>query len=376
MDEGVAPLGYGDGDEATVVSYGPTVAPKFITTYFRRAFTVANTSSIHALTLRLLRDDGAVVYLNGAEVFRSNMPAGAIDSTTLAINAVSTGAEESTLFQNAAIDPARLVNGTNLIAVEIHQSSVESTDISFELQLLAHAEPARIVLIPARGTWRYLEPGTNPPPTWKTNTFVDVSWPEGRGRLGYGLDGELTSIQFGTNAAAKPITCYFRHAFHVADPALFGPLRLNFQRDDGVVIYLNGGEVLRTNMATNAITATNLALSAISGVNETNWLRADFPNALVSGLNVVAAEVHQSAANSSDLGFDLELSALLQPRLTITRSNTTHILRWPAAAPGFRVQFNTALSSTNWLLQAGTPALRGDSYECSFPALLLASIGW
>ena len=71
---GSAPFGYGDGDEATVLSYGPAVTNKFITTYFRRAFTVANTSVIHALTLRLLRDDGAVVYLNGAEVFRSNMP--------------------------------------------------------------------------------------------------------------------------------------------------------------------------------------------------------------------------------------------------------------------------------------------------------------
>jgi hypothetical protein len=360
---GLAPLGYGDGDEATMVSYGPAATNKFITTYFRHAFTVANTSSLHALTLRLLRDDGAIVYLNGAEVFRSNMPTGAI-AATLATNAVS-GAEEATLFQIAALDPARLVDGTNLIAVEIHQSSVASTDLSFELQLLAHTEPARVALIPPRAVWRYLDAGTNPPATWKARTFDDSAWPEGRGRLGYGLDGELTTLPFGTNAAAKPITCYFRHAFTVAgDPALFGALRVNFQRDDGVVIYLNGTEVLRTNMATNTMSATNLALATVSGTDETNWLRAPlFTNALVSGLNVIAAEVHQVSANSTDLGFDLELTVALQPRLTITRSNLAHTLRWPAAAPGFRLQFSTNITAFNWSGQPGAPAVRGEFNE-------------
>ena len=360
---GLAPFGYGDGDEATIVSYGPAATNKFITTYFRRAFTIANTSLVHALTLRLLRDDGAVVYLNGAEVFRSNMPTGAINSATLATNAVS-GADETTLFQNAALDPARLVNGTNLIAVEIHQSSVGSSDLSFELQLLANTEPARVALIPPRALWRYLDAGTNPPATWKARTFDDSVWAEGRGRLGYGLDGELTTLPFGTNAASKPITCYFRHAFTVGDPALLDALRVNFQRDDGAVIYLNGAEVLRTNMATNTITATNLALATISGTDETNWLRASLStNALVSGLNVIAAEVHQVSANSTDLGFDLELTAALQPRLTITRSNLAHTLRWPAAAPGFRVQFNTNIATTNWTASSSTPLLRGEFYE-------------
>ena len=359
---GVAPFGYGDGDEATIVSYGPSATDKYITTYFRRTF-IANTSSIHAITLRILRDDGAVVYLNGAEVYRSNMPTGAVNSATLATNAI-TGAEETTLFQNAALDPARLVNGTNLIAVEIHQNSSNSTDISFELQLLAHTEPARIVLVPARATWRYLDAGTNPPATWKVSAFNDSAWSDGRGRLGYGLDGELTAVPFGTNAAVKPITCYFRHTFSVADPSLFGALRVNFQRDDGAVIYLNGVEMLRTNMTTNVITATNLALTTISGTAETNWLRAPLrTNALVSGLNVIAAEVHQSAANSSDLGFDLELTAALAPRLTIVRSNLAHTLRWPAAAPGFRLQFSTNLTSPNWFSQAGAPVVRGNFFE-------------
>ena len=63
-DSGPAQLGYGDGDEATVVNGGP-VGNRFITTYFRHTFNVTDPSSIAGLELRILRDDGAVVHLNG-----------------------------------------------------------------------------------------------------------------------------------------------------------------------------------------------------------------------------------------------------------------------------------------------------------------------
>ena len=62
---GDAELGYGDADEATIVGYGTDENNKYITTYFRKAFTVSGASSFTGLELKLLRDDGAVVYLNG-----------------------------------------------------------------------------------------------------------------------------------------------------------------------------------------------------------------------------------------------------------------------------------------------------------------------
>ncbi len=137
---GNAQLGYGDGDEATVVSFGSNASNKFITTYFRKAFTVGDASKVTALVLRILRDDGAVVYLNGTEVFRTNMPTGTISSTTLA----SSGIEDNN-FYSQSISPALLVTGTNVIAVEIHQSDKTSTDISFDFDLkatLTQAAPA------------------------------------------------------------------------------------------------------------------------------------------------------------------------------------------------------------------------------------------
>ena len=127
---GPAELGYGD-DQATVVSYGPSSFNKYVTTYFRKSFTASSASSYTSLTLRLERDDGAVVYLNGVEVARRNLPSGTIGYSTLA----SSAAAENVL-ETITIPTASLVEGTNVLAVEIHQSSRSSADISFDLELV------------------------------------------------------------------------------------------------------------------------------------------------------------------------------------------------------------------------------------------------
>jgi hypothetical protein len=145
---GLAQLGYGDGDEATVLSYGGNSAAKHITYYFRHSFTVSSPASFAAMTARLVRDDGAVVYLNGVEVARSNMPAGTVTFTTPASSAVS-GSAESQWF-DIPVDPSLLVAGVNVVAVEVHQSSASSSDLSFNFELIATAAqvpPPTVTLI-------------------------------------------------------------------------------------------------------------------------------------------------------------------------------------------------------------------------------------
>src|SRR4030095_8339818 len=51
---GAAQLGYGDGDERTVVSFGTNSGAKYITTWFRRAFTIADHTAFSALNLRVM----------------------------------------------------------------------------------------------------------------------------------------------------------------------------------------------------------------------------------------------------------------------------------------------------------------------------------
>ena len=126
-------LGYGDGNETTEVGFVTGPNGRNITTYFRREFT--STGNVDSVTLSLLRDDGAVVYINGVEVVRDNLPGGLISYDTPASSVIGGGGESS--FSDFTIPGNLLVAGTNTIAVEIHQVSGTSSDISFDAQLTA-----------------------------------------------------------------------------------------------------------------------------------------------------------------------------------------------------------------------------------------------
>ena len=81
----------------------------------------------------MLIDDGAAVYLNGQEVLRANLPEGPLLPRTLA-NAEVTGTLE-TAWRRVDLDPALLVEGRNVIAVEVHQATDSSDDLGFGLAL-------------------------------------------------------------------------------------------------------------------------------------------------------------------------------------------------------------------------------------------------
>lgn len=130
---GIGEFGYGDGDEATLVSFGPDGGNKFITTYFRKEFNYSgDDSNPVSCILNIRRDDGVVVYHNGVEVLRSNMPSGNVNYLTQAIDAIG-GAGESAL--NEFLVELPLVTGTNVLGIEVHQVNGQSSDISFDASL-------------------------------------------------------------------------------------------------------------------------------------------------------------------------------------------------------------------------------------------------
>ncbi|HYW78872.1 MAG TPA: lamin tail domain-containing protein, partial [Thermoguttaceae bacterium] len=132
-EEGPAQLGFGDGDEATLIDFGPDSQNKYTTTYFRRTFQYnGDPAEFDELTIDIVRDDGSIVYINGHEGPRSNMPTGPVDYQTL--SGTNTGSENA--FRNlGSIDPSWLVQGENVIAVEIHQKTLDSSDLSFDLKM-------------------------------------------------------------------------------------------------------------------------------------------------------------------------------------------------------------------------------------------------
>ena len=138
-------LGFGDGDETTLVANNGQW-----TTYFRHAFHVPAAQWVETLTARLKRDDGAVVYLNGVEVWRSNMPTGqTITYSTPASSTVANEAEQTWYTQS--IPAGALADGWNLLAAEVHQVGLSSSDITFHLELdttVFPADPPTLTMTP------------------------------------------------------------------------------------------------------------------------------------------------------------------------------------------------------------------------------------
>ncbi|MCM3781346.1 PA14 domain-containing protein [Neobacillus mesonae] len=139
--EAPAPLGYaasGKGQDLnTWINYGGDSGNKHITTYFRQEFTLTDKDAITMLEGSLIRDDGAVVYLNGQEVYRVNLPDGNINYKTTALTAVGDERNEDRF----SIDPTLLHEGTNVIAAEVHQDRGASSDVFFSLELHASTTP-------------------------------------------------------------------------------------------------------------------------------------------------------------------------------------------------------------------------------------------
>jgi lysophospholipase L1-like esterase len=137
--QGAGRLGYSAPGLTTTVSYGPTANSKYITTYFRRSFDVPVHWHYTNLNLRLNRADGAVVWLNGKELFRVNLPTGPVSFTNRATVAV-VGDPLNTYYPTNLAIPF-LSPGSNALAVEIHKFSPAQALLSFDLELFGLGEP-------------------------------------------------------------------------------------------------------------------------------------------------------------------------------------------------------------------------------------------
>ena len=214
------------------------------------------------------------------------------------------------------------------------------------------------VLVAAGSTWRYLDDGANQGTVWRGPAFNDSGWKAGNAQLGYGDGDEATVVGYGGDAGAKHVTTYFRRSFSVANPAALGSLTLRMLVDDGAVVYVNGVEVFRTNLPSGTISYTTLASAAIFGADESVYVSATVsPAVLVAGVNVIAAEVHQSEPTSSDLSFDLELvsgasvAVTRGPYLQLGTPDSI-VVRWRTSSPVIgRVEFGTAPGAVTGTVQ-------------------------
>lgn len=159
-------FGYGDGDEQTETD-------EVLTTYFRRFVNVPNPATYVAYTMRIRRDDGVAVYINGVEVLRNNMPGGAISHTTRATTALGGQAETTLVVTN--LPPSVFVAGANLLAVSIHQAVGGEGDMSFDFELVGtdntNPPPPGVV---SRGPYLQMATSSNIVIRWRTTTAMET----------------------------------------------------------------------------------------------------------------------------------------------------------------------------------------------------------
>jgi hypothetical protein len=310
---GAAPLGFGQASLGTTLT---APAPLPVTSYYRKAFTVVDASKVASVTLTTRADDGIVVYVNGVEVNRTNMDAGAVTSTTNANVAVSAA--------NALANPVTITvpgsaftSGTNVISAEVHSNYKSTPSHSFELTATAtfgtQPVPPPVVtppaapaaLVAAGSNWQYVFDGNAPAAGWNATAFDSSTWTTGAAPLGFGQAALGTTLT--TAITPKPLTAYYRTSFTVADPSSLTTVKVTTRADDGIVLYLNGVELTRVNIDPGAVTvgtAANKAVNAADAVN--NLVVLNVPaSAFTAGTNVFAAEVHSNYRSTPSNSFEL-----------------------------------------------------------------------
>lgn len=168
-----------------------------------------------------------------------------------------------------------------------------------------------INVLPAGAPWKYLDDGSDQGTAWQQADFDDSAWQTGDTPAGYGgISGTVlaTTINYGPNASDKYPTTYFRRTVNIADPELIEEFIFQMHVDDGAIVYVNGQEVLRDGFTDGLIVNHRSYASRNGNEGVFDNFNVD-PEAFVAGENIIAVELHNRSAGSSDLGFDMAISA-------------------------------------------------------------------
>ena len=143
--------------------------------YFRKTFNVINPQQYGVFKVKLRRDDGVIVYLNGTKVFSNNLPTSGVNFNTYALNDCIDDGDSLFIYNLLSSD---FLNGNNVFAVEIHPSSVNDVDLTFEMNL----EAVLPLVLPAISRGPYLQTTTTNSCSihWRTDVETDS-------KVSYGL---------------------------------------------------------------------------------------------------------------------------------------------------------------------------------------------
>ena len=197
--------------------------------------------------------------------------------------------------------------------------SIEANDIpGFKFKHWLLSNPSQNI-ISMGSNWTYWDKNGIPAQNWFSPDYNDNTWNNGNAQFGYGNKGEITTISYGADANNKYPTAYFRKSITINQLDKKNDFIITLFVDDGAAVYINGTEIGRYN-----ITQGNLSFNTYADTYN-NGDYVDFivnKNLLVEGNNLIAVEVHQCIATSSDLIFDLSLKCTESSSETIVEEQT------------------------------------------------------
>ena len=161
-------------------------------------------------------------------------------------------------------------------------------------------------IVPSGSAWSWKYDSAALPSGWNSRTFDASSWGTGAGVLGFGNNvGVTTNIDTFSTTSQRPLAAYFTKQFQVADASSVVQLTLDTRADDGIVVYVNGTEVGRTNMPSGTVGTGTYASSAVSTANSQRPTYNVPTSLLVNGTNVISAEMHLNYRATANATFDL-----------------------------------------------------------------------
>lgn len=259
-------------------------------------------------------------------------------------------------------DPAGDFAPDSVISVKLTFSDDAEAATTREYSFRVEPEIRILLAINDTQMWRYDNTGVDLGDAWKEKNFNDSAWPEGAALLAAetGATAEpirTELVRLGADGVTQIMTDYFRTHFNFTGDPTTTRLRIRHVVDDSVVIYLNGAEVHRFGIATNVALTNTTAAS-----DHENRYEGPFDisaASLVSGDNVIAAEVHQTGPTSSDSVFGLELQLVLSEGpptptqsqfTTVTRNGANISLNWTG---GGTLEHSDRLVGGTWIPVAG-----------------------
>jgi len=129
--KGPAPLGYGNGNEATIIGFGNDPENKIISARFRHQFTCNSIPSMLKINIR--RDDGAIIFLNGKAILWDGLPTGTTTPSSIATQTIM-GLDEE-VFEPFEVPGSLLKEGLNTVAVQVHQNEAVSSDLCLDCEI-------------------------------------------------------------------------------------------------------------------------------------------------------------------------------------------------------------------------------------------------